>query len=575
PRTGHSLTLETDDFGNILKSATVNYGRKMADNTLPADVQQEQAKLHITFTTNGFTNYLDQIGAYRIPLKAETKIYELTGMNPANGQAFQTIELLSAFSGAVEIDFEVTPNDLTPQKRLIDDRQTFYLANDLATSLPFQQMDTMGLFYQSYQLAFTPSLATFLAGNRITGAMLTAAQYVQLDGTNWWIPSGFESYLRPAETVSDALKRFYLPVIIKDASGKETKLGYDNYSLLLVETEDALQNMITVDTVDYRVLQPAKLKDANDNFSEVITDELAMVIATSVYGKESDGTHGDTPLSAYNIIVPANTQEVISYPQKFLQQATTFFYYDFFAWANNSLPTSFTSVIRETHVSNLQEGQNSRVFLSVGYSNGMGQSMQVKAQAEPGIALQWENGAVVQVDTSPNLRWITNGRTILNNKGNPVKQYEPFFSATFGFESEAQLVEIGFSPVFHYDALGRNIRIDHASGTFSSVTFNAWQQRSWDENDTVLQSQWYLDRGSPSPLSPEPTDPKTRAAWLAAKQANTPFQSHFDSMGRAFYTIADNGTAGKYPSKSVLDLTGNLLVAMDARNNKVIQYQYD
>ncbi|TAM93905.1 MAG: hypothetical protein EPN39_18960, partial [Chitinophagaceae bacterium] len=575
PRVGHSLTLETDDFGNVLKSATVNYGRKIADSTLPADVQQEQSNRHIAFTVNSFTNYIDQVGAYRIPLKAETKMYELTGMNPSNGNAFQTTELLDAFLAAAEIGSEITPNNLTPQKRLIDGRQTFYLANDLVTSLPLQQMDTMGLLSQSYQLAFTPSLLNFLAGNRITAMMLTAAQYARPDGINWWIPSGTEVYLNPAETVSDARKRFYLPVIIKDASGKETKLGYDNYSLLLMQTEDALQNMITVDTVDYRVLQPARLKDANDNFSEAITDELAMVIATSVYGKESDGAHGDASLSAYNMIVPANTQEVISNPQKFLQQATTFFYYDLFAWVNNSVPAAFISVIRETHISDLPEGQNSRVFLSVGYSNGMGGVMQMKAQAEPGVALQWQNGAIVQVDTSPNMRWITSGRTIYNNKGNPVKQYEPFFSTTFQFESEAQLVGIGFSPVFYYDALGRNIRIDRANGTFSFVAFDAWQQQSWDENDTVLQSQWYSDRGSPNPLSPEPTDPETRAAWLAAKHAHTPFQSHFDSMGRVFYTIADNGADGKYPSKSLLDIMGNLLAAVDARNNTVMQHHYD
>ena len=27
-------------------------------------------------------------------------------------------------------------------------------------------------------------------------------------------------------------------------------------------------------------------------------------------------------------------------------------------------------------------------------------------------------------------RWVGSGRTVLNNKGNPVKQYEPYFSTT-------------------------------------------------------------------------------------------------------------------------------------------------
>jgi RHS repeat-associated protein len=575
PRVTHSLTLETDDFGNILKAAKVAYGRKTADSSLPADIQQEQAKRHITFTFNSFSNYFDEAGSYRVPLTSETKLYELTGINPVNGKAFKTEELLNDFSGAAELGFEIVPDNLTPQKRLMDDRQTIYLANDLVTSLPLGQIDTQGLIAQSYRLALTPSLLNFLTGNKITAPMLMSAQYAQPDGINWWIPSGRDIYLKPAEAVSDAQKRFYLPVKIKDAGGKEMQLVYDDYSLLLVQTEDAMHNKMTVDTVDYRVLEPAKIQDANDNFSEVVVDELGMVIAASVYGKESDGTHGDSPLAAYHIVVPANTGEVINNPQKFLQQATTFFYYDLFAWINSSLPVCFTSVVRETHGSELSQGQNSRVFINLSYSNGMGQVMQMKTQAEPGIALEWKNGALTEVDTTPALRWTSSGRTILNNKGNPVKQYEPFFSATFEFESEAQLVGIGFTPVFYYDAPGRNIRIDRPNGTFSAVKFDAWQQQTWDENDTVLQSQWYADRGSPNPLSPEPTDPEIRAAWLAAKHADTPFQSHFDAMGRVFYVVADNGTDGKYSSMSILDIADNLLASVDARNNTVMQYRYD
>lgn len=575
PRRGHTLTLETDRFGNVLKFATVAYGRVAPDNSLPLVVQEEQGKLHITLTTNGYTNQFDQAGAYRIPRKAETRSYELTGINPSNGDAFLLMELLNAFSGASEIGFEVAPNNVSPEKRLIGNEQIIYLGNDLVTALPFQQMDTMGLVNQRYRLAFTPSLLSALAGSRITGPMLVAAQYAQPDATNWWIPSGTEAYLQPAETLTDAISRFYLPVAVKDESGKETRLIYDPYSLLIVQTEDALNNKMLADKVDYRLLQPARLKDANGNFNEVILDELGMVIATSTYGTESDGVHGDTALSSYQVIPPANVQEVISNPLKFLQQATSFFYYDLFGWMNNSWPTSFTSVTREIHVSDSVDNQSGRVFLSVGYANGMGEALQVKAQAEPGVVFQWQSGAIVQVDSSPNLRWITSGRTILNNKGNPVKQYEPFYSSTFEFESESQVVQIGFTPVFYYDALGRNIRIDRPNGTNSTAVFDAWGQQNWDEDDMVLQSQWYSDRGSPDPVLPEPTDPETRAAWLTAKHAATPLQSYFDTMGHIFYTVTDNGADGKYAAQFVLDVTDNLLASLDARGNTVLQSRYD
>ena len=274
-------------------------------------------------------------------------------------------------------------------------------------------------------------------------------------------------------------------------------------------------------------------------------------------------------------IIPADLNEVISNPHKFLQHATSFFYYDLFAWINRSQPVCFANVVRETHESELSGGNQSKVSLSVGYSNGLGKNLQTKIQAEPGDALKWQGNTLITVDTSPNLRWVGNGRTILNNKGNPVKQYEPFFSTTFEYESEDALVEIGFSSLLYYDPLSRTIRVEHANGTFSKTEFDAWKQLTFDENDTVLESQWYIDRGSPNPLGLEPSDTEQRAAWLAAKHADTPSQQHLDSLGRTVYTIADNDAAGKYSTRSVLDIENNLREVIDARSNSVMKYDYD
>jgi len=75
-------------------------------------------------------------------------------------------------------------------------------------------------------------------------------------------------------------------------------------------------------------------------------------------------------------------------------------------------------VQRETHVSRLG-GAETRIQVAVEYSDGGGNVLVKKAQAEP------DPGSTVG---SPPLRWIASGKTILNNKGKPVKQYEPYFS---------------------------------------------------------------------------------------------------------------------------------------------------
>jgi len=55
----------------------------------------------------------------------------------------------------------------------------------------------------------------------------------------------------------------------------------------------------------------------------------------------------------------------------------------------------------------------------------LGAKIQKKIQAEPGPI----------VDGGPRIapRWVGSGWTIFNNKGKPIKRYEPFFDDTHAF----------------------------------------------------------------------------------------------------------------------------------------------
>src|SRR5690606_17912668 len=64
PRIGHALTLEVDDFGNVLKSAAIGYGRRQPDPNLPPEDQARQARIHVTYTENAVTNAVDTAGDY-------------------------------------------------------------------------------------------------------------------------------------------------------------------------------------------------------------------------------------------------------------------------------------------------------------------------------------------------------------------------------------------------------------------------------------------------------------------------------------------------------------------------------
>lgn len=595
PRISHTLNLEVDVTGNVLKSASVAYGRKTIDATLPPAIQDEQTAVHVVITQKDLTInplnptddfYFDTPTVYQNKLPSEVRTYELTKSTYNNVTQFLLAGLLNDFVTATAINYEDVA-DGSLQKRLISDIRTVYVNNDLITPMALGQMDSLALAYETYRLALTPSLIISLYGNRVSLAMLFEANYVQHDGTNWWTRSGRNNYLSPGETSAKAAERFYMPVSIRDPFDIETQLFYDEYNLILIKITDVLQNTTSVEMIDYRTLQPTKLKDLNNNFTEILTDELGMVIVTSVYGDEGDGVHGDQPLSGYMAVLPVNIDEVISSPQKFIQQATSFFYYDLFAWMNKKQPVCFASAMRQTHVSELSGGNISKIFLSVGYSSGLAQNMQTKLLAEPGDALQWGNG-ILQTVNNVSPRWTGTGRTILNNKGNPVKQYEPFFSTTFRYESEKELVEIGFSSTIKYDALGRKIQVNHPNGTFSTTEFSAWVQRTFDENDNVKNCDWYRTINNPDSSQPYyqdwydeiKTDPEKVAALIdAANKASahdrTPTQIHLDSLGRNIYSIADNGDAGTYSTRLIFDIENNQREVIDARDNVVMKYEYD
>jgi len=538
PRISHTFGLDLDEFGNARKSCSVVYGRKIADAVLPAEVTRDQQHRYITYAETDYTPDIEQTGpveAYRLRVPFESRNYEITGIAP-DAAFFQFEEIKNKIAAAAPIDYEVVADAVTPQKRLLSHSRTLFLDNAL-NPLPLGQWDSLGLGHQSYKLAFTSGVTAAHYAGKVSDAEFTAAGYVHFAGdTNWWLPSGTAVYpANPRDT-------FYLPIGAKDPFGLETIATFDQHVLLIekVEVKQVAWNVVTA-VIDYRVLGPVLMTDPNGNRSAVEHDELGMVVRTAIMGK-AGSADGDT-----------------------LADPTTRMEYELFNWMNNRKPNYVHTFAREQHGAG-----NPRLQESYAYSNGSGGVAMVKAQAHPGKALKVNpDGSKAEVDADP--RWVGNGRTVLNNKGKPVKQYEPYFSTTHEYEDEKVLREIGVTPVIYYDPVGRNIRTLFPNGTFAKVEFTPWWQKVFDANDTVKQSQWYADRGSPDPaVQPEPLNhPERRAAWLAAKNADTPGLIHFDSLGRPVYAVSDYGGGKTAAVRSESDLTGRLSKMFDQAQREV------
>ncbi|HEX8108457.1 MAG TPA: RHS repeat-associated core domain-containing protein [Kofleriaceae bacterium] len=275
--------------------------------------------------------------------------------------------------------------------------------------------------------------------------------------------------------------------------------------------------------------------------------------------------------------------------------ASTLFRYGFDAWMKDGAPAWSHTARRTEHdqggapFARLDGREQLDLPTRAGwlhsriYADGSGREAMTKAMAEPGPVPSFDatghlerrpDGTPATHDAAD--RWVGTGRTVFDNKGNPVKKYEPFFSDTIAYQDEQELVEWGVTPILRYDPLGRLIRTDQPNGTFARVDFDAWTTRTWDENDTVKDSVWYVHRGSPDPAQPEPTKlPARRAAWLAAHHAGTFSTAHLDTLGRAFLNVADNGPAGRYETRLTLDVKGNQRRLTDPRGVLALEQDFD
>ncbi len=700
PRIQHALTLEVDAYGNVLKQAAIGYGRRAQVRVVdaagngqlvanpgfagldPTDQDQQTTPL-LTYTENRVTNAIETADTHHNPLPCEAITFELTGYT-ASGLAgrFQATDFVEPDPAAAgnlrhkftgpEVAYEATAAG-NQRRRPIEQLRTLYRPNDMGAAagnanqlLPLGQVESLALPGESYKLAFTPGLLDQVFQRPRDGqpaeellpsvarAQVLGGQrgdqggYVDLEGDGrWWLPSGRSFFSAdPADPLAtelaEARQHFYLPRRIRDPFGEHAFVEFDGHDLLMAETRDALNNRVTVESNDYRVLQPRLVSDPNHNQTEVAFDTLGMVVGTAVMGKpapapvEGDTLAGFAADLSQGLIDAFLTSpvEASADPQRtqatattrgLLAGATTRIVYDLDRYRRIGQPAMAATMACETHVSDLAAGQESRLHVSFSYSDGFGREIQKKIQAEPG---RLDPLGTSSAELNP--RWVGSGWTIFNNKGKPVRQYEPFFSASHGFEFG---IMVGVSPVLFYDPAERVVATLHPNHTWEKVVFDPWQQTSWDVNDTAARFDlvsrtasvlspaddpdvgaffrrlandsylptWYELRsdaakalahwpdadanGNPLPDNAKRRASEKAASARAAAHAGTPTTAHFDSLGRPFLTVARNrvvcadhdldGAEDSFATRVELDIEGIHRAVIDAKDRVVMRYAYD
>jgi RHS repeat-associated protein len=662
---GRRTTVRTvDDDGNV----TVVPNPGLA-GLHPADRAKQTTTL-LSYTESRLTNAVESAGAYRCPALSETRTFELTGYSPTGPAGhFQPADLVEddpANPGRVlhqfdsEVAYEAPPVVGDRCRRGVECLRVLYRRDDMTSLLPLGELQDLALPGESYKIAFTPGLlaqvlqrprpgqvaeallpnpAPVLGGKAGDQGGYLSTQVLKADGRfpaadandHWWLPSGRSFFAADpaadaATELAEARQHFFVLRRYRDPFDHDDFVDFDGDDLLITATRDAVGNRVAVETHDHRVLQPRLISDANRNRTEVAFDIVGLVVGSAVMGKAPPApVEGDSLQGFVADLTPAQLDAVFEAGDPhaaapgLLQRATNRIVYDLDrfrrtrqAHPNNPTqwqPAGAATLARETHMSEPLGAQGSlKIQLSFVYSDGFGREIQRKLQAEPEVT----NGAVGPP------RWVGSGWTVFGNKGNPVREYEPFFSATHQFEFA---VVVGVSPVVFYDPIERAVATLHPNHTYDKVRFDAWQQVSYDVNDTCAPRN--AETGDPRtdpdvagfvaryfaslPASP-PAPPwetwhaqriggalgghEQQAASKAAAHADTPTTAHVDVLGRPIRTVTRNrlecaghdldGTEDELYTRVDLDIEGNQLALHDADTQAgdplgriVVRYAYD
>ncbi len=519
PRTSHELTLDYDANGTVRQKASIGYPRRdVADRTdAQDDLTVVVAESEVIDDTSAIDAETDPDAMHwHVGVASRATSWHLTSdtwqtagaWNVTDLASFDADDLATALSGATGIPFEQAASSGVEKRALSVEAKVYWL-DDLSGPAAAGTMESRALPYQAYKKAFTASLASTTYADLPSDADFEDAGHVDLDADgDWWAASG---------TATLSAANFYQPDTLTDPFGNTTTLTHDSVGYFVLSAEDPLGNTVTVE-MDEVALQPTQVQDPNENLTLAEYDALGRLMAVAVQGKATESL-GDT-----------------------LAHPTVAYSYELDRWANSGLPVHATATFRAEH-------GGTETLVRVAYSDGAGNVVQEKVSAEP------------DPTTSSTPRWVATGRVVLNNKGLPVKQFEPYFSSNDECEFEDEAASAGVSSTVFSDPVGRATKVQLPNGCLRKTTFSPWEQAFSDENDTSADSDCTGDAA---------------LVARAADHAATPTTVFLDHLGRPVSTdeLVDNvGTT--YTTSLTLDVQGNPLVVTDPRGNAIQTQVFD
>lgn len=355
---------------------------------------------------------------------------------------------------------------------------------------------------------------------------------------------------------------------LQDPKGHSTVVTYDDPYHLLPLTVTDTQGLAITATYNYRLLKPASITDANGNSTHLAYTSTGLVHKQYVVAQSANGE----PLGGT------------------LTQPDIMFDYDFLNFSKIGAPI-FVHTTRRIH--HAHDNISDATIASRDYSDGFGRVIQSRVQAEDivlsedHVANDQTNGSGFPASSVANYvadSVIVDGWTRLDNKGQAVEAFEPFYGVGWDFQPEVE-ARYGVSTQSFYDPRGMLVRIVKPDG----ATQRYVQGYPTAPTNLALSALDLLSSAVPGGFVPSPWESyvydandlasiaPAQSSAAPAQHFNTPASTVLDAMGRVCCTIARNGPDRQEWSAthSTYDLRGNLQSITDELDRRAFVYHYD
>lgn len=547
PRVSQSFTLKTDDFTNPLVQCSISLPRRDIEDI---EIYSEQQQTQVLISTNSYVTPLKNNIYCHSSWEAQS--FEALNISIAPSKYFSFEDITSKIEEASKtiIPYVKKTNTQNLALQQLSWHKTLFWNNTFDSSLNEGIINSQGLVHHYEEAVFTQEFIEDISNYMDNLLLEDKAGYFFDSSNNYWWNRGLVQFY---DTDS-----FYLPIktensFVDTTSSLYSKVEvlYDEYKLYTIKTSQYINETTRLDTsaeVDYRVGGFKSVIDANNNQSQSLFDPLGNVYVRSLVGEIFGKQVGGIDLRQYSPKKVENLADIIANPQDYLQGATSFFYYDLDNYQKNSEPNCSLSLVRDDFY---YQNSNFSCKMELTYTNGFTKELEKR----------------VKYDKD---KWSVTGQSVYNNKGNAVKQYLPYFSDSYLY-SKGDISSQSVEPTtMVYDALDRLIRTNTPKGFFSKTEFTPWEQKYYDEDDTVNDSTYYIEFMKNYPTAPTPTQKAEHEALIkASKFYDTPSIEVFDSSGSTFLHIAtkkdSNNKLIELISYSKLDVLGRTLESIDPR----------